>query len=554
MDLRQTTTGPEKKIRLIQAEKLQSFEAKLARGISQRKAADEVGVARKTLIDWKNRVGKNPLSKQTVYFFESPDGAIFIDRLVNVLQFVMNQVGSCGIRLVSTVLRLSYLDYFVATSYETLRERGVLMEEAIVSFGKEEKQRLSEGMPTKSISIVEDETYHKNPCLVAMEPVSNFILLEKYGEKRDAASWNAALDEALTDLPFKVIQSTSDEARGIVNHVEQHLDAHHSPDIFHVQQDVTKGTSAAMSAKIRAERKIIEALEGEVKTRSMDETQHHRGRPSVLSLKKDDELQNDLLLSKDKLATLELQQSAIHEAKKGIGAVYHPYDLNTGAARQTEQVQEELLKHFDTIEKNAVAANLRETGLDKIKKAKRVCTGLVATMAFYWMMLNQLIESMSLSCKHELLLRETLIPAHYLMIASKKAKTAEVRHQIRQQAEQLFSKLENNEVWVNTVQIERNILMTAAKECAQLFQRSSSCLEGRNGYLSLRHHGLHHLSDRKLGVLTVIHNYFTTRSDHTTAAERLFSKKPRDIFEHITKGLPSVSRPALQAVALRRAA
>jgi len=56
------------------------------------------------------------------------------------------------------------------------------------------------------------------------------------------------------------------------------------------------------------------------------------------------------------------------------------------------------------------------------------------------MMLNQLIESMSLSYKHELLLRETLIPAHYLMIASKKAKTAEVRHQIRQQAEQLFSK------------------------------------------------------------------------------------------------------------------
>jgi hypothetical protein len=29
-----------------------------------------------------------------------------------------------------------------------------------------------------------------------MEPVSNFILLERYAEKRDAASWNAAMDEA----------------------------------------------------------------------------------------------------------------------------------------------------------------------------------------------------------------------------------------------------------------------------------------------------------------------------------------------------------------------
>lgn len=223
MDLSKTTSGSEKKTRLIMAEKLQQFEANLSRGMSQRRAANDVGIARGSLLDWKDRVEAIPLSKPTVDFFESPDGAIFIDRLVNTLQFVMNQVGSCGIRLVSMVLRLSYLDYFIATSYETLRERGVIMEEAIVSFDKEEQHRLSEGMPTKSISIVEDETYHHKPCLVAMEPVSNFILLEKYGEKRDAATWNAALDEVLADLPVKVIQSTSDEARGIINHVEQHL-------------------------------------------------------------------------------------------------------------------------------------------------------------------------------------------------------------------------------------------------------------------------------------------------------------------------------------------
>lgn len=554
MDLRKTTTETEKKVRLTMAETLQAFEANLARGMSQRQAANKVGIARSTLLDWKNRSANIPLSRRTVDFFESPDGAIFIDRLVNALQFVMNQVGSCGIRLVSMVLRLSYLDYFVSSAYETLRARGVLMEEAIVSFGKEEQQHLSEGMPIKPISIVEDETYHHHPCLVAMEPVSNFILLEKYGEKRDAATWNAALDEALAGLPVKVIQSTSDEARGIVNHVEQHLNAHHSPDIFHVQQDITKGTSAAMSAKVRAVQQIVETLENELKARALVGKQNPRGRPSALSLKEDDEIQRELLVSKEKLTTLQSQQLAIQDAKKGIGAVYHPYDLGTGASRSTEQVQQDLLQHFDTIEQNASAANLKETALDKIKKARRVCTSLVGTIAFYWMMLNELIESLSLSCLHEQLLRDTLIPAYYLMIASKKAKTAALRQQIKQKAEQLFSDLDNNEVWFDTDQTEQILLMNAAKNCAQLFQRSSSCLEGRNGYLSLRHHGLHHLSERKLGALTVIHNYFTTRPDHTTAAERLFGKKPRDLFEYITKTLPSVSRPALQAVAMRRAA
>lgn len=554
MDLKKTTTGSTKKTRITKAEELQRFEAKILQGMSQRRAAKAVGVPRGTLRRWQERLENIPLPKSTIDFFESPNGLAFLDRLVNVLQFVMNQVGSCGIRLVSMVLRLSYLDYFVASSYETLRARGVMMEEAIVLFGKEEPHRLAEGMPTKSISIVEDETYHHKPCLVAMEPVSNFILLEKYGEKRDATSWNMALDEALAGLPVKVIQSTSDEARGIVNHVEHHLDAHHSPDIFHVQQDITKGTSAAMSAKIRATQQAVEALENEQKTRVEAEQKSQRGRPSALSLKENDEIQRDLKASKEKLTSLQSQQLAIKDAKKGIGAVYHPYDLSTGAARSAEQVQQDLSQHFDTIEQNASAANLRESALDKIKKAKRVCSGLVATIAFYWMMINQLIESLSLSCKHEQILRNTLIPAHYLMFASKKAKTAERRHQIKQQAERLFSSLENNEDWSNTEQIDQGMLMNAAKECAQLFQRSSSCLEGRNGYLSLRHHGLHHLSDRKLGALTVIHNYFTSRPDHTTAAERLFNKKPRDLFEHLTKTLPSVQRPALQAVATRRAA
>jgi len=48
-----------------------------------------------------------------------------------------------------------------------------------------------------------------------------------------------------------------------------------------------------------------------------------------------------------------------------------------------------------------------------------------------------------------------------------------------------------------------------ARECAGLFQRSSACVEGRNVQLSLRHHGMHRLSDRKLkGLMTVIHNYY----------------------------------------------
>lgn len=384
--------------------------------------------------------------------------------------------------------------------------------------------------------------------------MSNFILLESYGEKRDAKSWNKALDEAISGLPIQIIQSTSDEARGIINHVEQHLGAHHSPDIFHVQQDITRGTSAAMESKVRSAQQELDALEEEIKNRALQGHRSQRGRPSALSEKPDDLVQHEAKAVKEKLALLQSQQLGIKEAKKSIASAYHPYDLANGAERQTAQVQQELLQHFETIELIASAVQLRQSAMDKIKKAKRVCAGLAATLSFFWMMVQQFLESLTITPELEQIIREILLPASYLMLTAKKAKTAELKSQIRQRAEELLLKLQGNDLWSNIEPSEQERLKKAAKECAQFFQRSSSCLEGRNGYLSLRHHGLHHLSTRKLGALTVIHNYFIKRTDRSTAAERFFGQEHRNLFEHIMQKMPSISRPALQTAALRRAA
>ena len=82
-----------------------------------------------------------------------------------------------------------------------------------------------------------------------------------------------------------------------------------------------------------------------------------------------------------------------------------------------------------------------------------------------------------------------------------------------------------------------------AQECAELFQRSSSCVEGRNGQLSLKHHALHHLTKRKLRALTVLHNYLVRRPDGTTAAQRFYGHVPRDLFAWLLGRLSHPARP-----------
>jgi len=55
----------------------------------------------------------------------------------------------------------------------------------------------------------------------------------------------------LHDLPVTVIQSTGDEGAGLVKYVEKELGAHHSSDLFHGQQEITRATSAPLCAKVK---------------------------------------------------------------------------------------------------------------------------------------------------------------------------------------------------------------------------------------------------------------------------------------------------------------
>jgi Family of unknown function (DUF6399) len=120
-------------------------------------------------------------------------------------------------------------------------------------------------------------------------------------------------------------------------------------------------------------------------------------------------------------------------------------------------------------------------------------------------------------------MHSVLIPAFYLRNAAKKARDAEQRHKIVGVADDLFKRLDTIGTWSNLDQAKGSKMEMVAKNCAQLFQRSSSCVEGRNGHLSLWHHGLHKLSTRKLKVLTTLHNYYIRGADGTTAAERFLS-------------------------------
>lgn len=82
-----------------------------------------------------------------------------------------------------------------------------------------------------------------------------------------------------------------------------------------------------------------------------------------------------------------------------------------------------------------------------------------------------------------------------------------------------------------------------AKRIVTQFHRASSAVEGRNGYLSQRHHAQRGFWQNHLPVLTVIHNFDLKRSDGTTAAQRLFDRQFPNLFTWVLEQIDELPRP-----------
>ena len=151
---------------------------------------------------------------------------------------------------------------------------------------------------------------------------------------------------------------------------------------------------------------------------------------------------------------------------------------------------------------------------------------------------------MGLSKQEKRLTQHYLIPGFYLYQVAQRERDVDRRALISEKSQELLLIVNNpNGPFADYCETDIARLKNAAKECAQIFQRSSSCVEERNAQLSLRYHGIHRLSDRHLKAQTVVHNYYVKRPDGTTPAERFFESKHEDLFEWLLERMDYPSTP-----------
>src|SRR5215510_919318 len=374
--------------RLERADLFAQYRALRTQGLSERQVAKELKIPRTTLQAWRIWHDSLDICSHVAEFFQSGPGLAFLHRLVIACHLICVAVGACGIRLACLLLHLTGLDRFVAASYGALQQTNRRIEEAMVVYHQDETARLAKDMPHKDLTVTQDETFTGGLCLITMAPESNFILLEQLAQARAQASWHEPMVPALAQLKCRVMQSTSDEAPGLLAYVEHYLEAHHSPDLFHVQHDLVKAVSGPMATQERTAYKTVtearEQLEhvhtGPQSTGDGPETPRPSRPPkAAMSL---EQAEQALAAAGREYERLAQQRQQVKAHIRGIGHAYHFGALERGVRRNGHLIASDIQGHIEQIRTVVQHEGLSQSCLERIEKAERVVPKMRATIEF----------------------------------------------------------------------------------------------------------------------------------------------------------------------------
>jgi hypothetical protein len=220
------------------------------------------------------------------------------------------------------------------------------------------------------------------------------------------------------------------------------------------------------------------------------------------------------------------------------------------STRQTSQEVERQL-HADIearetlIETNGLP--MKKGTLDKVRKQ---LAGVSTLVDFWWQTVWHDGEQMALPPRWTQGVEELLLPLMYWQEQRSRTRCPGQKAQMALALQAMQDAFERPPC---TQRLAPQVLAdwkAWAVEHARAFQRASSAVEGRNGYVSQMQHNHRGLPKRRSQVWTVLHNFDGRASDGTTPASRFFRRAFPDLFESVLSHIDDLPRPRQRHQAL----
>ena len=211
--------------------------------------------------------------------------------------------------------------------------------------------------------------------------------------------------------------------------------------------------------------------------------------------------------------------------------------------RQTSKEVEEQLG----AELKAIETLLETNGLprkkDTLDKVQKQLAGISALVDLWWQTVRHDLTQLAMTPRWTQWTEDVLLPLQYWQEQLRRTRHPGQKTQIALVLRAVEEAFEQHPC---TQQLTPEVLagwQVWAAEHAKAFQRASSAVEGRNGYLSQMQHNHRGLPTRRYPVWTALHNFDCRAADGTTPASRFFRRSFPDLFESVLSKIDELPMP-----------
>jgi hypothetical protein len=464
-------------------------------------------------------------------FWETAAGGQWLVRLVFGLVYYFGIKQGIGAESLSEFICAVHLDTHVGSSASALRQLKQRVNQAVIDYEAAQAEHCvpAEG---QGICVGADETFFGLPVLVRLELSSGFILVESECENRTYATWLEQVNQWWQNSPWQCHYLVSDGARALVKLAVSGLGCVSVADLFHALRALGKPMGRLLSQQAATLKKQQDKL--------LQQLNKHRevaGRQALQALIENNEAA---------LQQVQQDEQTYHEALEQITQTIHPFTLDS----LQWQTHRALLIHL--------AAPLQRLwdlapayGEQKAQQAIDTFEGQITSFAQeiqawqQWVTIALDAQTQDGAIRNWVL--HCLLPWVYWTQQADKTRQPSLKQRYLDAASGAFERLLAQDITLVLKDPERERWVCWCREFCAKYQRTSSAVEGRNGYLSKLHHARRGFSEQSLKVLTIIHNFDLKRHDGTTAAQRLFRHEFPDPFEWMLAQVDELPMPRSSA-------
>jgi Family of unknown function (DUF6399)/IclR helix-turn-helix domain len=471
--------------------------------------------------------------------WETEAGRHWLIRLVVATLFMFGLKRGVGAETISEFFGHLHLEAHVGCSPSALRSVMHTLEHIILeTTAVWEQQGIAHGEIRPIIGAV-DETFLQRMMLVFMDLASGYLLMEETAGNRTYDTWDGLVKARLKTFGVEVSYLVSDRAKALIKLAETGLDCLSIPDVFHLSHELAKGYALAIFGRLRHAQQALMQAGQRLATLQASQPDSDQAQQAQAMVE----------VREAEVTRWQAVRNAYRHHLANLSLTVHPWRLVDSTRQTSQEVERQLQAEIAALATLIDPHELpvKHSALDKVRTQ---LPGVSALVDFWWQTVWRDVEHMALPPRWKQWVDELLLPLMYWQGQLRRTRCPRQRGTIAPTLTAIQDAFERHPC---THRLAPKVLAewkAWAAEHAKAFQRASSAVEGRNGYLSQMQHNHRGLPTRRYQVWTVLHNFDCHARDGTTPASRFFRRGFPDLFESVLSQIDDLPWPRQRHQAL----